>query len=116
MSLATETLDRIRRQESFESVYTTPATYEWGIMTVHEDALFRDLTHKERLTYADTTGKYHTLSIWKQTWMFVTELKTWVVVGKADTFNLDRSWYPDFVRLDGGYLLDVEYGQLYKVV
>lgn len=116
MSLATETLDRIRRQEKFESIYTTPATSEYGIMQVEECALFNDLSHDEKLRYSDRAGKYPTLNIWKNHWMYVLELDRWVLVGQANTFRSENSWYPEFVRLDDGYLLDVENAQLYATV
>ena len=116
MSLATETLDRIRRQENFKSSYTEPATSKYAIMYVYEDMLFNDLTHEQKLEYSDHSGKYPVLNIWKKHWMFVPELDQWILVGHANTFRSENSWYPEFVRIEDGYLLDVENAQLYKVV
>jgi hypothetical protein len=116
MSLATETLDRIRQQEEFTSSYTTSAISEYGIMNVHEDELFNDLTHEQKLDYSDRSGAYPVLNIWKKHWMYLPELDQWVLVGHANTFHSEQSWYPDFVRIEGGYLLDVENAQLYQTV
>jgi hypothetical protein len=116
MSLATETLDRIRRQENFHSSYTTPATSEYGIMQVDEDGIFEALTQDDKLNYSDCSGAYPVLNIWKKHWMFVPELDQWILVGHANTFRSENSWYPEFVRIEDGYLLDVENAQLYKFV
>ena len=78
--------------------------------------ILSELTQEERLEFSDLSGKYPTLNIWATTWMYVTELDKWVEVGRYNAFNDSLSWYPDFVTIDDGYLLDVENAQLYKAV
>lgn len=109
MSLATKTLDRIRRQENFHSSYTTPATSKYGIMQVDEDGIFEALTQDDKFNYSDRSGAYPVLNIWKKHWMYLAELDQWVLIGVLNTFRSEHSWYPDFVRIEGGYLLDVEH-------
>lgn len=116
MSLATETLDRIRNQEVFDSRYTKMPISEFDIMDVDDEALFKDLTHRERLQYSDTSGKYPVLNIWKDTFIYVTKLKIWVQVTRVNTYNSNCSWKPTYVKVDDHHLLDVKNKQLYKIV
>jgi hypothetical protein len=115
MSLATETLDRICNGEiNFASIYTVAVTNpEVGsqpYMSVLTNKLFDDLTQWQRIAYSDTSDKYPILNIWNQTWMFVTELELWVIVGDRSSFLWSQ------VKPKEGYILDIKNAQLYKAV
>lgn len=113
MSLATETLDRIRDRELIAYIKSPYITLP---SSVDDDGIFEALTHDEKLHYSDRSGLRPVLNIWTKSWMYVADIDTWALVAISNLANDNLSWYPDFVRLDDGYLLDVENAQLYKTV
>jgi hypothetical protein len=116
MTAAANALTRIRKLEVFESEYTTIPKSEYGIMSVDDEKLFDDLTHQEKLSFAKCENTRHVLNIFTHVWVWVEEVGKWVLIHKDDPYNHYRSYTPDIVYIDGGYLLHCESLTLLKEV